>query len=247
MKPTSKPTLLPFEKAVTVIGGTKITSSIAPAIRYHLGKIEARNFYTNTIKQVHGSNKGGLGWSVERFDSVDWRAIADAISNRPEMFQLLLSKQAIGVCTTQKNTARIQDILDDRFPNYGKRPEDNHYLNRCPDPGRVKLFSNGVRKLSNWMRKGNQTDTELAFSIREYLLHRGQVKMANLAIIRPMSTAMKEVAESQDEIGWVEFLHGKVSTKLRLLQKAHCIAAGTRTSGDNCRYIAFTMVLSKGK
>jgi hypothetical protein len=57
--------------------------------------------------------------------------------------------------------------------------------------------------------------------------------MANLAMIRPMSTAMQEVADSQDEIGWVEFLHGKVSTKFRLLQKAHCIAAGTRISGDD--------------
>ena len=82
MRLTSKPTLLPFEKAAIVIGGTKITFSIAQEIRYHLGKTEAKNFYINTINRVHGSNKGGLGWSAERFDSVDWRAIVDTIATR---------------------------------------------------------------------------------------------------------------------------------------------------------------------
>jgi hypothetical protein len=85
----------------------------------------------------------------------------------------------------------------------------------------------------SWMRRGNQTDTELAFWIQEYLLHRGQVWTVNLATLRPMSAALREVAESQDRIGWVELLHGKVSTKFRKIQQAHCTMAGTRISGDD--------------
>jgi hypothetical protein len=144
---------------------------------------------------------------MEAFDTTDWEATAKAISGRPEGFQLWLSKQAIEVCATQKNTACIQDILDDRCPNCGKRGEDNHYLNRCTDPCRVCLFCNGVCKLTKWMRRENQTDTELDFLIREYLLHIGQVRMANLATLRPMLAALQEAAESQDMIGWIEFLH----------------------------------------
>ncbi len=83
------------------------------------------------------------------------------------------------------------------------------------------------------MRRGNQTDTELAFWIWEYLLHRGQVQMVNLATLQPMSAALREVAESQDRIGWAEFLHGKVTTKFRKIQQVHCIMAGTRISGDD--------------
>ena len=52
------------------------------------------------------------------------------------------------------------------------RGEDNQHMNQCTDPGRVRLFRDGVHKLTKWMQKGNQTDTELAFWIREYLLHR---------------------------------------------------------------------------
>ena len=52
----------------------------------------------------------------------------------------------------------------------------------------------------------------IAFWIREYLLHRGQVRMANLATLRPMLAALREAVENQDKIGWIEFLHGKVTT-----------------------------------
>ena len=82
------------------------------------------------------------------------------------------------------------------------------------------------------MRKGNQTDTKLAFWIREYLLHRSQVQMANLAPLRPMLAALREEAESQDKIGLIEFLHGKVSTTFRGIQRAHCIIAGIQISGN---------------
>ncbi len=34
-------------------------------------------------------------------------------------------------------------------------------------------------------------------------------------------------------IGWIEFLHGKVSTKFWSIQGAHCIMASTRISGND--------------
>ncbi len=102
--------------------------------------MEARNFYTKAVDRVRGSNRGGLGWYEEHFDKVDWEALSRALKHKPEGFQLWLLKQLIGVCAMQKNTARIQDILDDRCPNCGKQGEDNKHLNRCPDPGRVKPF-----------------------------------------------------------------------------------------------------------
>jgi hypothetical protein len=169
---------------------------------------------------VAGSNKGGLGWSKTKFESVDWKALEHAIINKPEGFQLWLSKQAIGVCATQKNTACIQDNLDNKCPNCRCRREDSTHLNKCPDPGRSKLFQNGVWKLHQWMRTHNRMDPKLTFWINEYLLHHEQDPMANLGV---MSTVMREVAESQDKIGWVEFLHGKLSTKIMQIQNAHCV------------------------
>ena len=122
--------------------------------------MDALHFYTKAVDQVNGSNRGGLGRSEEAFDKVDWEALSQALRLKSESFQLWLSKQSIGVYTTQKNTARIQNILDDCCPNCGKRGEDNKHLNRCSDPGRVKLFCDGVRNLNRWMKRRNQTDPE---------------------------------------------------------------------------------------
>jgi hypothetical protein len=48
----------------------------------------------------------------------------------------------------------------------------------------------------------------------------------------PVSTAaMYEAMQSQDEIGWTEFTHGKVSTKFQELQQTQCILRDTRLNG----------------
>ena len=89
---------------------------------------------------------------------------------------------------------------------------------------------NGCRRE---LKQTPNLDTELAFCIRKYLLHRGQVWMPNLATLWPMSATVWKAAKSQDKIGWIEFLHGKVSTTFRGIQHAHCITAGTQISGND--------------
>jgi hypothetical protein len=111
---------LPFKQSAVIINGVKITSNIAPTVRFTLGKVDAHRFYTKAINRVQWRNKGGLGWSTESFEAVDWEKLARVTKINSEGFQLWWSKQAIGVCAAQKNTARIQDILDNRCPNYGK-------------------------------------------------------------------------------------------------------------------------------
>jgi hypothetical protein len=136
--------MLPFKNIAIMINNKKIIFNVALTIHFDLGKEEALKFYTKAIRWVHGSNKNGLGWSNEVFNEVDWKAIDHALKGRPNSFQLWLSKQVIGVCTMQKNTAQIQDILDDQCPNCGRRGEDNKHLNRCCDAGQVRLFRDSV-------------------------------------------------------------------------------------------------------
>ncbi len=97
--------LLPFKNIAIILDSKKVTSSISPAICFALSHKEARRFYTAARHKVRGSNKGGLGWTEEAFDKVDWKAIEQVLSRHPNGFQLWLSNEAIGVCATQKNTA----------------------------------------------------------------------------------------------------------------------------------------------
>jgi hypothetical protein len=55
------PSLLPFEHSAVLINNIKITLNVAPQIRFLLGRVDAKKFYTKAINQVKGSNKGGLG------------------------------------------------------------------------------------------------------------------------------------------------------------------------------------------
>jgi hypothetical protein len=96
------PQLLPFENIAIILDSKKVTSGVSPAISFALGRKEARRFYTAARHSVQGSNMGGLGWSEEAFDKVDWKALEQALNCRPNRFQLWLSKQAIGICATQK-------------------------------------------------------------------------------------------------------------------------------------------------
>jgi hypothetical protein len=119
----------------------------------------------------------------------------------------------------------MQDILNDRRPNCGSPHKDNKHLNHCTDPGWRRLFCEDVQQLKQWLYHNNQTDPELVFWIPYYLLLQGQTPMADL---RPnMSPGMREAASSQDTIGWMKFLHGKVSWKIVQLQSSYGTVTGS--------------------
>jgi hypothetical protein len=60
------------------------------------------------------------------------------------------------------------------------------------------------------MHEHNCTDAELAYWIEKYLIFRGTCRLTHL--VRDQgSSQIRDAAVSQDAIGWVEFLHGKVS------------------------------------
>ncbi len=111
------PKLLPFESVAVILDGVKLTTDVGSEVRYRLGKEDAERFYTKPRKVVRGTNRGGLGWSLERFHSVAWHSLGAALKSKPDMFRIWLSKQCIRICATRQNMARIQDILDDKCPN----------------------------------------------------------------------------------------------------------------------------------
>jgi hypothetical protein len=112
-----RPQLLPLEKATVVLDGVKLTTDVGSDVCLQLEKEEAEQFYTKSCNIINGVNRGGLGWSSQRFHAVAWTAIESALKSKLDMFQLWLSKQCIGICATRRKMARIQDILDNKCPN----------------------------------------------------------------------------------------------------------------------------------
>ncbi len=224
--------LLPLEKASIVVNGEKLTTNVGQEVRYTLGHEEARRLYTKAMKMNGSTNTGGLGWSEHRFKQVAWKPIDEALWNKPDMFQFWHAKQCIGVCATRSRMARIQDILDSKCPNCKQEQEKSHYLNRCPDQGRTLLFKESIASLVDWMHGHNRTNAELAYWLEKYLIFRGTRTLTHL--VRDQgSNQIREAAASQDEIGWLEFLHGKVSVTIAEIQEIHCKLSDCRMTGDD--------------
>ena len=218
--------LLPREKAAVVIDGQKLTSDISGEVRHLLGKEAARRFFTAPRRIRRDVNTGGLGWSQKKFDSVDWNALRSALAGKSEMFRVWYAKQTIGVCATRRNMARITGSNDDRCPNCRCSPERHDHLLCCSDPGRTALYDDDVETLHTWMTEGGRTDDEVAYWIHKYLLLRGEACMQHLG---PMSDRMERIAVEIDEIGWVDFMHGRLPVSLRDLQQQHCSMGGGMT------------------
>ncbi len=220
--------LLPGEQAALVVDGRKQTTDTSTDLRFFLGKIEARKFFTKAIHIRGGTNIGGLGWSDARFDCIEWDILRDAIASKPDMYGIWLAKQTNGSCATRRNMSRILGTADDRCPNCLMSPEKSSHLNKCRDPGRTKLFETDVEDLRIWMAEN--TDWELRYWITQYLLLRGTRTMSSLG---DMSTWMKEIACEVDLIGWEDMLHGRLPRGLHTYQTAYCRLRNSRLTGTD--------------
>ena len=71
----AKDQLLPWDQAALIVDGWKQTTDVATGLRFYLGKKQARSFFTKPIRIRGPSNTGGLGWSHNRFDCIDWTTL----------------------------------------------------------------------------------------------------------------------------------------------------------------------------
>jgi hypothetical protein len=126
----------------------------------------------------------------------------------------------------------IQDILNSKCPNRQEVRESSQHLNRCLDHGQTLLFQESIKHLVNWMHEYNQTDPKLVHWIEKYLLFRGTWTMSSL-VWDLGSNQIRGAVASQDTIGWVEFLHGKVSVKIATIQEIHCTLSSCCMTGND--------------
>jgi hypothetical protein len=130
--------------------------------------------------------------------------------------------------------ARIQDILDNKCLNCLQPQETSQHLNRCPDKGCTLLFKDSVGMLLTWMHENDRTDQELAYWIKKDLLFWGTRSFSTLVESGgPAPPHIWAAAASQNLIGWVEFLHGKVSIQFWTIQDTHCALSSCRTMGED--------------
>jgi hypothetical protein len=166
--------ILPKERTALFLHNQKQTGDISEVTRYAIGKVQARSFYINE-----------LGWTAERFDSVDWDALNATLSKKDLMYTLWLTKQATKFCSSRIQVARITPGLDDRCPNWLCPEERASHLNLCPDADRTRQFMSSVDEFGAWLRK-DHTHPDIAFWVLRYLKARNQVLFQDLRSYAPI-------------------------------------------------------------
>lgn len=79
--------VLPKESAAVFINNIKQTSDVAKEARFALGHVDAEKFYTTPLgdrnERGQRDKRGGLGWTKDSFDAMDWRALDATLDPKP--------------------------------------------------------------------------------------------------------------------------------------------------------------------
>ena len=81
---------LPHEDTAVFVDNRKLTRDLAKAVRYKVGKEQARNYLINQE-----------GWTGKTIDEVDWNRLYGTLENKPEGYKIWLAKQHTGFCRTR--------------------------------------------------------------------------------------------------------------------------------------------------
>jgi hypothetical protein len=116
-----------------------------------------------------------------------------------------------------------------KYPNCGRRETATHLL-LCPSEDRTQLLINNADKLEKWLEKDGSTDQDLAYWIPKYILMRDNKPFADMGA---MSPRMKALAQSQDKIGYHNFMEGYISIHFYEMQNCHLAMSSSFLNGTN--------------
>jgi hypothetical protein len=224
--------ILQCEDVALVIWGNNVTGDISTPLRFHASKELARNYLRTRTRDK---------WPNERFEEVDWEHLELALKNKPDMYKVWRSKQTSGFCGTRVRVGKYsgEAFPDECCPNCGRRETATHLM-LCPDEDRTRLLIENVDELSKWLDTDSRTDPELAYWIPKYILMRGDKPFSTLGY---MSSKLKALAKSQDQIGWKNFTEGHISTHFYKIQTFHLTMSSSFLNGTDWTKQFITKIL----
>ena len=141
-----------------------------------------------------------------------WRHIYDALHDVPRTFQLWACKQVMDVAGTNYNLAkRNKEEHDPCCPSCGQETETCSHVLHCNEAGRVDAMKRSVGWLDDWLRSVG-TEPTLRRALVKYALGRGAESMKD--IVFEEGRTHRDMAMSQDRIGWRRFTEGMISKEI---------------------------------
>jgi hypothetical protein len=195
------------------LGGDKVTSSIRNRIYDAWGSKTARCLLARR-KMVHESN----------YHHIAWDAVGRAMSAYPQMFSLWVTKHVSGFSGTNRQLSRIDMSIVNKCPCCGQVDESKAHITRCTNLGRQRVFQQSTDTMLDWMEE-THCDINVVECLEEYLLHRGRKSMTRIS---GRFSYLSEWAKEMDNLGWDNFMEGRIGSTLLVMQKAALKRAGSR-------------------
>lgn len=186
----------PREAICVWLHGMKLISDVGPSLRFHAGRVSAKKYYMDN----HIFTKVA-------FEEVDCESFHRTLDKRPKMFQIWLTKQAVGWRATGGFLSKFMSAVNE-CPNCGCRNKDSTHLNVCFDEERSKFYASSVASLEHWMWE-NHMHPDLAEVVLAYVRGRSITTFEEAA---GWCSELWPLAQSQDSLGQ-HFMDGKISRK----------------------------------
>ncbi len=165
---------------------------------------------------LFGGQKTVLLHNIQYYCSNVQSSIHCTLHNLPRLFQVWAAKHVLGIAGTMsflshhdKQSPLCLSCLNCR--------ETCKHVAKCPKVGRAKAFAWSVSEVELWLTKNN-AHPDLRSLLLCYLRGRGALSCYECATALNLAHIFQEFAESQDVIGWDNFVMGMVSSKLLPIQ-----------------------------
>ena len=166
----------------------------------------------------------------ELITSINWDACESAMSKLPFGKKRWLLKHATGFCGVGKMELRRGNQDHDECPRC-RQSEDVVHVLTCRGTGADLAFTTSLQKLDAHMRKittAPETRQLVLKRLQHWRLHQHLVPFTEAV---PDEFGLREAVSAQDDIGWYNFLLGRLSNKWSDVQARYLESIQSRSSG----------------
>ena len=213
----------PHELVVCSVDGSKCTGDVGPPIRNEFGRRQMRQ---------HLLKRNDFA-SAAAFEGVDWTAVEAAMGRFPDLFAMWVTKHVSKFCGTNKQLYRMKSRADPYCPHPDchrrEIEEDSVHIMHCEDESRNQSRQQGYDDISKWLVTAH-TEPHLREAITVYLHGEGSITFAEASLGH---ASLAHIAAMQDDIGWDNFVCGRIALLIRGHVEAHLRMAPTRLTATS--------------
>ena len=218
-QPPHKNIPLPEERLVVTYQGTKLSSIDKGFLYQEIFGQRTKAYWAHKAKQISPD-------LVET--GVAWEALGKALSREPLGKRRWLCKHCARQCGVGRCLLRRKHQTHDNCPRCDQPNETTTHVLQCQAPSSVSAWQEATAALEIWLTK-ESTHSSLIQAISQRL-HEWQQSLPLSSIRGPFQ--LKRVIDAQDQLGWENFLLGRVTPLMADYQQVHYQHLQSRKTGQ---------------